>query len=434
MKSWLIIGAGVSGFGAAQLLRKNGYKVRVSEKSHLPEQKKSAWVNLGVECLDGGHDLSHLDGISHIVLSPGLPSSHFLLEASRQKHLPQISEIDLALERYQGCLIAVTGTNGKSTTCAMIHHLLKKIGLKSALGGNFGDPPSAILAREDVPPYLVLELSSYQLEQSNKVRPDVAIFTSFSFDHIARHGSMDAYLQAKWRIFDQMNPDQKAILTPEILGLGSNQKLKVPVTRDLVDQTKINSFFSSEVGPKETHNRLNGTFAVLAVSHVTGETPESLIPLLNDFKGLPHRCEMVGHIGGKAVINDSKSTNVESTLAALSSQEQPVILMMGGQGKGEPYSPILEKKSIIAALVTFGPTGDVIAKELQGQLKIFSFPTLEAATKGISGIINKYHLPILFSPGCASFDEFSNYEHRGEFFRKAMFSLCDSSPSRDQSS
>jgi UDP-N-acetylmuramoylalanine--D-glutamate ligase len=107
---------------------------------------------------------------------------------------------------------------------------------------------------------------------------------------------------------------------------------------------------------------------------------------------------------------------------------------MGGQGKGESYSPVLEKKTMISALVTFGPTGEVIAKELQGQLEIFSFPTLEAATKGISGIINKYNHPILFSPGCASFDEFSNYEHRGEFFRKAMLSLCDSSPYRDQSS
>jgi UDP-N-acetylmuramoylalanine--D-glutamate ligase len=434
MKSWLIIGAGVSGFGAAQLLRKDGEKVRVSEKSHLPEQKKTAWVNLGVECLDGGHDLAHLDGISHILLSPGLPSSHFLLEASRQKQLPQISEIDLALDRYQGCLIAVTGTNGKSTTCAMIHHLLNKLRLKNAIGGNFGDPPSAILARGNVPPYLVLELSSYQLEQSQKVRPDVAVFTSFSIDHIARHGSMAAYLQAKWRIFDQMTSSQKAILTPEILRLGSDQKLKAPINVDLVDQTKIDRFFSSGVGPKEPHNRLNGTFALLAVSHVTGEAPESLIPHLNDFKGLPHRCELVGYIGGKSIINDSKSTNVESTLVALSSQDQPVILMMGGQGKGEPYSPILEKKSIISALVTFGPTGDVIAKELQGQLEIFSFPTLDAATKGISGIINRYHHPILFSPGCASFDEFSNYEHRGEFFRKAMLSLCDSSPSRDQSS
>jgi UDP-N-acetylmuramoylalanine--D-glutamate ligase len=434
MKSWLIIGAGVSGFGAAQLLRKNGDKVRVSEKSYLPEPKRTAWANLGVECLDGGHDISHLDGISHILLSPGVPSTHFLLEASRQRNLPQISEIDLALEMYNGCIIAVTGTNGKSTTCAMINHLLNKLGHKNALGGNFGDPPSAILARGEIPPYLVLELSSYQLEQSQKVRPEVAIFTSFSFDHIARHGSMAAYLQAKWRIFEQMTSSQKAILTPEILRFGNAEKLKVPATIDLVDQEKIDIFFSSGVGPKETHNRLNGTFAVLAVAHVTGEIQESLIPLLNDFKGLPHRCELVGYIRGKSIINDSKSTNVESTLVALSSQDQPVILLMGGQGKGESYSPVLEKKTMISALVTFGPTGEVIAKELQGQLEIFSFPTLEAATKGISGIINKYNHPILFSPGCASFDEFSNYEHRGEFFRKAMLSLCDSSPYRDQSS
>ena len=434
MKSWLIIGAGVSGFGAAQLLRKYGDNVRVSEKGVLPDPKKKSWTDIGVECCDGGHHLSHLDGISHILLSPGVPSSHFLVEEARIRGLPQISEIDLAIQDYRGCLIAVTGTNGKSTTCAMVHHLLNKLGLNNAIGGNFGEPPSATLARGSLPPYLVLELSSYQLEQSQNIRPSVAIFTSFSFDHIARHGSMAAYLEAKWRIFAHMGPSQLALLTPEIKALGEKEGLAFHASSTSIDQKAIAALFSDGKGPKESHNRLNATFAVLAVAKVTGHPPSTLVSLLDDFRGLPHRCELVGKIRGKAVINDSKSTNVESTLVALFSQEEPVILMMGGQGKGEPYSPILEKKALIGALVTFGPTGTTISQELHGSVPIYPFPTLEAALGGISGIINKYQHPILFSPGCASFDEFSNYEHRGEVFRKAMIPLCDSSPSRDRSS
>lgn len=434
MNAWLILGAGVSGLGAAALLTRRGAFVRVSEKTKLSPAQKKPWLELGVDCCDGGHDLAHLQGISHIVLSPGVPPSHMLVRGAVELGLPLISEIDLALEAYQGHLIAVTGTNGKSTTCAMILHLLKKVGLEAGVGGNFGDPPSAMLARGPLPPYLVLELSSYQLEQSHAVKPEVAVFTSFSHDHIARHGTLEAYLQAKWRVFERQTSHHLALLTPEIQALGKNLGLNIAARTVYVDDPLLKALMPGSSGPKEGHNRLNAAFAVLAVGQVTGLHPESLIPFLKDFHGLPHRCEMVGRIAGLDVINDSKSTNVESTLVALASQAKPVVLFMGGQGKGESYSPVLEKKGLIAALVTFGPTGADIAKELQGHVPIYTYGTLKAALAEISGILETLPYPILFSPGCASFDEFSNYEHRGEVFRKAMIPLCDSSPSRDPSS
>ena len=434
MKSWLIIGAGVSGFGAAQLLRKQGDKVRVTERTTLPIEKKSKWLSLGVDVRDGFHDLSHLDGITHVVLSPGVTEKHLLFQGARDLGLPIISEIDLALKDYKGHLIGVTGTNGKSTTCAMVFHLLKKLGLDAGIGGNFGDPPSAILARGSLPNYLVLELSSYQLEQTHGIHPEVSIFTSFSHDHIARHGSLEAYLKVKWKIFEKQNPKDLALLTSDIHRLGGQMDLSIPARHEQVTPSLIAKFLPEDCGPKEVHNKLNAILSVLAVAHVTGERPEALLPLLDDFMGLPHRCELVGMIGGLPVTNDSKSTNVESTLVALESQKTPVILMMGGQGKEEPYSPILSKKSIIAALVTFGPTGKEIAHQLGGSFPIFPFPTLIAALEAISGILEKHKHPILFSPGCASFDEFANYEHRGEVFRKAMIPLCDSSPLRDPSS
>jgi UDP-N-acetylmuramoylalanine--D-glutamate ligase len=173
------------------------------------------------------------------------------------------------------------------------------------------------------------------------------------------------------------------------------------------------------------HNQLNAAFALVAVAHVLKRPITTLAPLLRGFVGLAHRCELVGHIGLNAVTNDSKSTNVESTLVALASQSpaKPVLLMMGGQGKGEPYAPILTERSKISSLVTFGATGPDIARELRSHVPTREFPTLRAALTALSGILEKDPRPVLFSPGCASFDEFQNYEERGRVFRDAVTPL-----------
>lgn len=404
---WLVIGAGVSGLGAAKFLRSKGHDVVVSERSKLEPGKAGAFRRAGAELKDGGHDLSHLDGAEKVVLSPGLAPTHPLVTAAEARKIPLISEIDLALENFRGKLIAVTGTNGKSTTCAMLGHVFAKLGLNAGIGGNFGDPPTAMLAEGRVPDYLVLELSSYQLEQSFLVRPDAAVFTSFSYDHLARHGSLEAYFAAKWKVFEQQREGQIAVLPAYIAEIAKKNGLEIP------DGVKI-------VHATGTHNVLNANFAVAVVQHLTGEDPKRLLSLLADYRALPHRCELVGVVPGGPVVNDSKSTNVESTLVALQSLDRPVILMMGGQGKGEPYAPLLQEKAKIARLVTFGASGPEIAGQLRGKLPLDEFPTLKAALDAIGGILEKHPHGVLFSPGCASFDEFRNYEHRGEVFKQAM--------------
>lgn len=424
-RRWLVIGAGVSGLGAARFLAKRGDLVRVSERSRLTPEKADAFLKASVELKDGGHELSHLDGITDVVVSPGLPPSHPLLVEARHRRLPVISEIDLALKAYVRPgrhVVAVTGTNGKSTTCAMIGHLLEKCGKSVVVGGNFGDPPTGMLADGREPDYLVLELSSYQLEQSDEVAPSVAVFTSFSFDHLARHGSLGGYLAAKWRVFAKMPQGALALVPDGLLALSRKEGLADP--KGLVVVKPDATWPFAKYGLNEVHNQLNASFAALTVQHLLAKPALELLPLLADFRGLPHRCELVGHLGpngsGASVVNDSKSTNVESTLVALQSQPKPVILMMGGQGKGEPYAPILAEKAKIAALVTFGATGATIAAELQGQLPTHAFATLKEALTSIGTLIDKYRCGILFSPGCASFDEFENYSHRGEVFKAAM--------------
>lgn len=422
---WLIIGAGVSGLGAARLLRSRNIDVRISEGTSLPKAKIEKFEIIGADLFDGGHKSEHLDGISQIVVSPGIPVSHPLLVEAKLRNIPVITEIDLAMREYSGVLFAVTGTNGKSTTCAMIDHLLRKLGADAALGGNFGEPPTQMLAEGKLAPHLILELSSYQLEQSASVKPKISIFTSFSHDHLARHGSLEGYIKAKWRVFEDMPEDSLAIVPQNILmeakayGLGIDKKN----TRLISDTDYLQSLAPKSI--TEPHNRLNAGFAISAVAHALRSDARDIALLLNGFVGLRHRCETIGRINNLPVINDSKSTNVESTLVALQGQDRPVVLMMGGQGKGESYLPILKQKEKIAAIVTFGASGPEIARDLKESVRVHEFPNLRIALDQIAGIIKKEAAPILFSPGCASFDEFSNYEHRGEVFQTSMHPLLD---------
>jgi UDP-N-acetylmuramoylalanine--D-glutamate ligase len=298
----------------------------------------------------------------------------------------------------------------------MLGHLLARRGLKAAVGGNFGDPPSAMLAEGRAPDWLVLELSSYQLEQSALVRADAGIFTSFSHDHLARHGDMHGYLGAKWKVFAQQPPGAIAVLPDYIDALGKQQGLGIAAAKIVVPR----SVGKSPVPGMAPHDALNATLALAALAHLLHVPQSALAPLLADFKGLKHRCELIGTYKGRPLIDDSKSTNVESTLVALAAQQNPVILMMGGQGKDEPYHSIGAERARIAAVVTFGATGATIARELRAALPgvaLHEFPTLRAALAGIGGILEAYPHGVLFSPGCASFDEFGNYEERGEFFR-----------------
>lgn len=423
----VIIGGGVSGLGAAQFLSKiMRVPVVVSEAKSLAPERRAAFKALaGVKVYEGGHQIADLDGAARVVLSPGLPPNHPLIVEAQRRKIPLISEIDLALEHYRGTVIGVTGTNGKSTTCAMLGHVLTKAGKRVGIGGNFGDPPTGMLADERAGEILILELSSYQLEQSQLIQPKAAIFTSFSFDHMQRHGTLEGYFEAKWRLFARMGPKDTAVIPRDVLAhakrLGLDLYCKVIEPEGYGYGKEL-----AKYGITEGHNQLNATFALHAAAAMYGCEPMLLAPFLEGFVGLPHRCQKLGSYRDVPVINDSKSTNVESTLVALRSQEQPVLLMMGGQGKGEPYAPLLEEKRKIAAIVTFGPSGNTIAKDIRAADKsvtLHEFPTLDAALKALPEIPLGPAHAILFSPGCASFDEFANYEHRGDVFKDRLIAL-----------
>jgi len=423
-RQWLIIGGGVSGLGAAQLLRTESQAVRLSEAKLLKTPMREAFLAAGVEICDGGHTVEHLKEVDAVVVSPGVPESHLLLQEAKRSSVSIISEIDLAMHDYAGQLIGITGTNGKSTTTVMIGHLLTKLGLDFSMGGNLGDPPSAIRAKRTLPGIVALELSSYQLEQSTALRPAVSIFTSFSHDHMARHGSLEAYFAAKWKLFAASSENSLSIVTHDVLTLARNFHMpEPPGTLLIADKLGVDL---SSAGISEKHNLLNATFALFAVAKVSGKPVGDLCSLLKDFRGLPHRCELIGTIGNKPIINDSKSTNVESTMVAIESQPGPLVLMMGGQGKGEPYSPLLKSLSGVARLVTFGASGNEIGAALSASVPTTKYLSLAEALKSELPKVQKQPMTLLFSPGCASFDEFNNYEHRGEFFKESCRKFLDS--------
>ena len=354
-KKALIIGGGLSGFSAALLLRQKGLDVVISDQKSINPAYKTKLTAEGIKIFEDGHHPDHIDQCGLIITSPGVSPSNILLELAISRNITILSEIDLALLAFEGYTIGITGTNGKSTICSMVEHGLIKLGFNAKAGGNFGDPPSLMIAEKRAPSIMILELSSYQLESSKHILLNAASFTNFSSDHLARHGSLENYFKIKWRIFDRLVHDGLGILSQEVLSAARTLGLSLPKRHCVIDDINLN--FEDNQITRFPHNISNLKTANLFIDSIVQHCRIKSPFVLNDYRGLPFRCQKIAEFEGVAIFNDSKSTNVESTLAALSGFNEKVILMMGGQGKGESFSPIVTYKHIIGHLITFGASG-----------------------------------------------------------------------------
>lgn len=444
MEHYLIVGAGRSALGATKLLLDEGHSVTVSD---IEEKFPALLADIratGAKVVIGPQGPELLKGISSLVVSPGLSPKIPLLEAARSQSIPILSEIDIALRKYQGQVFGVTGTNGKSTTTLLLAHFLQATGLKAEASGNIGIAPSLILTERN-PDALVLELSSYQLDYSRAIPNRVSLFMSFAPDHMERHGTMEAYFLAKWKLV--MATTGLVILPRKILEFARQYKApvpKVPIAQILLNNEEPIAFgrdyfvrletatqtVSSEIfqrsitlpGTLEVHNQLNVTAAMIAAHFA--KPGEDVLFSLSDFTWLPYRFQKIGTIRGEAVYNDSKSTNVESTEIALQSLVKPCILLLGGAGKGESYAPLLKLEPKIKKLITFGAAAPEINRDL-ASLKPESYGTLKEALQKLSEIMKGEAAPLVFSPANASFDEFQNFEDRGQYFNAALQPLLD---------
>ncbi len=439
-----VIGLGRSGSAVAELLVRDGHKVYASDASDSPEASTTGarLRELGVHVDTGGHDLARIAAAALVVTSPGVPPSAAPLVAARQGGRDIVGEIEIALHylpdlRY----IAVSGTNGKTTTTALIGCLLRALGHDAPDAGNIGTPLASLALRTQPPAWAALELSSFQLHDTPSLRPTVSVLTNLSPDHLDRYASVTDYYADKARLFANAdetsaivaNADDAAVLEMAAAHAGTRWRFSAvgaPVEARYDRNSGLLELLGRTFMPRVAlplmgdHNVANALAATLAVAmadgaHRTDDARLAMADALRSFQALPHRMEPVGEVDDVLWINDSKATNISSTRVALEGMRRPYVLLLGGRHKGEPYTSLVEPfKQFGRAVLAFGEARDEIVHDLGDLLPVErldgDFQTVVARARSLANPGDA----ILLSPACSSYDMFHDYEQRGETFRE----------------
>lgn len=430
-KKYFILGAARSGVSAARLLRKHGVPVFVSEMKLLTNDTRVLLQNEEIDFEESGHNSDNIKNYDVMVISPGIGLSSSIVMQAQHENVEIISEIELALQfiNPKTRLIGITGTNGKSTTTHYLAHLLNMGQLQAAACGNIGVPLSEVILLNNEYDALSIELSSYQLELGVSKRFDAAILLNLQNDHLARHKTYENYLCAKWNLILSTKDDGICIIDASVLKMAQEFKFFMPKCQ--IKDTKNQQFHIDHPCLPGAHNETNIYAATLAALHV-GVSQDTILNEWNKhtshYQPLAHRLESVsdGKISERIFINDSKATNVESTLVALKALKQPIHLLLGGEPKGDSYQPISEffGKNVLR-VYPFGKSASLIQNEFSnfGQfLESSSCDMISAAQKAFEK--SQPGEIILLSPACSSFDEFRNFEHRGDVFKSWVKGLC----------
>ncbi len=407
-----VVGLGKSGYAAAQLLNKKGFCVKVTESSDNKELKKKASAllksNITVEI--GGHNEHFYEGAALYVISPSIDESNPVLKYAKSCGIPVMSEIELAWMYSPAKVIAITGTNGKTSVSTYIHRILNKMGYPAVLAGNIGVPFSSLVLGLNKGDLVVLELSSFQLEYTVNFHPYIAVLLNISQDHLDRHKNIDAYLEAKFKIFSNQNSDDMAIvdLSQKII-----EEKSRAISAKLIDISALKSL-------KMSQNQK----AVYLIASALGLEEKRLLLEIKKLKNLNHRIESLGCISGVRFINDSKATNPHATKWALSNIDSDVVLIAGGRDKNIDFRIVKDEiSSKVKVLILIGEAREKIASAVGGFVEVVKFSdSLEDAVD----ISLKEASPsdtVLLSPMCSSFDMFKNYEERGNLFKKIVRDL-----------
>jgi UDP-N-acetylmuramoylalanine--D-glutamate ligase len=439
-----VVGLARSGRAVAELLRRAGADVYASDagSGHAVLRAALALEPLGVEVQHGQHDLARIARSALVVASPGVPPDAPPLCAARDAGVAIVGELEVALqflphERY----VAVTGTNGKTTTTALAHRLLEGLGYDAVSAGNIGTPLSEVALRADAPEWIALETSSFQLHDTPSIAPAVGILTNLSANHLDRYDSVDAYFADKAELFRNAtersiwvtNADDDAVQTMMLGVLGTQLRFTTgPGAADAYYDRGTDMLVvlgapliaRSELVLLGDHNVANALAASLAVIsadalHATPEARARIGDALRAFRALEHRIEPAGEYDGVEWINDSKSTNVASTLVALRGMRRPTVLLLGGRHKGEPYTALADElRRTVKQVIAYGEAAPVVADDLAGVVPVlqlaapFDEVMLRARDAARPGDA------VLLSPACSSYDMFDNYEERGRVFKQ----------------
>ena len=418
-----VVGLGKSGFAAAKFLHAQKALVRVTEASEKKEALENASYlrGLGIPVETGGHTELFIRGSICLVTSPGVFRKSAPLEWARKKKIPIISEVELASFFCKGRIVAVTGSNGKTTTCHMIYRVLTDAGRDVVLCGNVGVSFLDTLASISRGTLVVLELSSFQLEDSPTLRPDIAVVLNIHSNHLDRHGDIETYARAKENIFRNQKKTDLVVLNSDDLRVRA--MAKKTASRVIFFSAKDKPLFRPEhCALKGGHNFLNMMAASIVARRLRVPLPK-IRKTLESFSTLAHRIEPVGEVGGVHFVNDSKSTTVDSTRMALLTVEAPIVLIAGGRDKGAPFAQLegllIEK---LRAAVVYGEARERIAECWKSLPCLRMEKDFRAAVR-LAYAEAKPGDTVLLSPMCTSFDQFSSFEERGEMFRRLVKEL-----------
>jgi len=453
-KDVLVVGLARSGRAAVELLLESGCSVAATDLRRADELGIDAaeWERRGVRLTLGDHPIELLDAAELIVVSPGVPEEAPLVAEGRARGIPVIGELELAYRASAGVWLAVTGTNGKTTTTALLGELVRTTGNPVAVAGNIGIALSSEVASVPAEGFIVAEVSSFQLDSIEAFAPRVAVLLNITEDHLDRYDSFDDYVRSKKRIFMNQTGEDFAVMNvddPRIEALvGGVRANVIPVstTREVRDGVFVRrGSIVSRLGEEEReivqaarlripgpHNLANAVAAVAAATAV-GVDPASAAAALTRFSPLPHRMEPIAEMNGVLFVNDSKATNVDSVRYALASYDRPIVLIAGGKDKGADFGALRDLvRERVKRLVLIGEAADAMERSFAGVASVERAASLREAVRAAAESASPGDV-VLLSPACASFDMFEDFEDRGRRFKDEVRALAGP-PNREGSS
>lgn len=436
----VVLGGGESGVGAALLGKKQGFQVFLSDKNFMKEEYRKKLEENQIEFEEGKHSEEIILKADWIVKSPGIPTANELIQKIKQKEIKVVSEIEFASRFTQSKIIAITGSNGKTTTTSLIGHILQEEGFKVGLGGNIGKS-FAELVIDDSYDYYVLEISSFQLDDIVSFRPYIAILLNITPDHLDRYDyKLGNYAQAKFKITEFQTENEYFVynfdddVITELLKNINTKAKKIPYSMNeklnegtyaedknvVVNYPEKLELDASGFSLRGKHN-LSNSMAAATVANILKIKKDNLRRSLSDFTTIEHRLEFVLKVGGVEFINDSKATNVNSVYYALESMTNPTVWIVGGQDKGNDYTeliPLVKKK--VKAIVCLGADNQKIISTFENLVdNLVEAKTMEEAARK-AYVLGRKGDTVLLSPACASFDLFKDYKDRGEQFKREV--------------
>jgi UDP-N-acetylmuramoylalanine--D-glutamate ligase len=447
-KHVLVVGLGKSGVASALFLKDQGARVTVSDTKTSEQLREEIPVLLdhGITVETGGHGERTFRGQDLIVVSPGVPFDAAPLVQARASGEPVIGEIELAAQHLRGPIVAITGSNGKTTTTTLVGEVLTAGGIPTLVGGNIGTPAISLVPRATPETLVVLEVSSFQLETIQTFRPKVAVILNITPDHLDRHRTFQVYVDAKARIFENQHGSDFAVLNEDdptcvtltdrthaqVFWFSRKKEVKQGawvddgkiLFRDSNGQHEI--VLASEIPLKGAHN-VENVLAAVCAGALMGCGPAQIRKAIREFKAVEHRLEYVATIKGVEYFNDSKATNVDATIKALESFPANIHLILGGKDKGSDYTvlnPLLRER--VKRVYTIGAAAEKIESQIKSAAEFVHAETLDNAIRRAAAVAQPGDV-VLLAPACASFDQFQSYNHRGRVFKEVVKTLADQS-------